>query len=175
MKTNTNTLVKTSMMLALTLVFQIGFRQFAQPLVGPLVNMTLILTAMYVGKAPGAMVGIITPLVAFMLGIIGIIQLVPLIAIGNVLLVVMYAFVADIVNYKWRKYSGVVVAALFKFIFLYVGARALLPLIMAKVPEPIYITFGVSQFVTALIGGIIAVVISGFIPLPIGKYKNVEK
>ncbi len=62
-------MVRTALLLALALVFQIGFSQFAQPVVGPLVNMTLFIATITVGTISAIIVGSLTPLVAFMLGI----------------------------------------------------------------------------------------------------------
>lgn len=162
----TNQLVKTGLMLALALVFQIGFRSFAQPLVGPLVNMTLILTVIYVGTVSGVIVGTVTPLVAFILGLMPMVPLVPVIAIGNALLVVMFGFSLQLLSkYKWHSYMAVVISAVFKFTFLYVAVRAVLPLFLEKVPAPIVAAFGIAQLYTALAGGLVAVLLMTFLPM----------
>lgn len=169
----TRDLVMTGMMLALALVFQIGFRQFAQPLVGPLVNMVLILTVIYVGVPSGVLVGALTPLVAMILGIMGLPVLVPVIAVGNSLLVVMFETVNKwLGKFSWHMYAAFVVAAIFKFIFLYTAVRSLVPLVMPKVPAPILAAFGVSQLYTALIGGFMAIMIYLVLPKQLRKKRR---
>lgn len=64
----TKKLVQTGLMLALALVFQVGFASFAQVAVGPLVNMVLIITAIMVSPISAILVGVLTPLVAFLMG-----------------------------------------------------------------------------------------------------------
>lgn len=165
MKISNRELTMTALMLALALVFQIAFRAFAQPLVGPLINMTLILTVLYIGVWSGTFVGALTPIVAFTLGIIPVPILAPIILVGNCLLVVMFETTTKWIKVEpWNRYIGVVVASLFKFVFLYISVRALLPLFMPKVPEPLLLSFGFSQLYTALIGGVLAMIIYTFIP-----------
>ncbi len=161
----TRQIVMTGMMLALALVFQIGFRQFAQPLVGPLVNMTLILTTLYVGASSGVLVGIITPVIALMMGIIGMPLLVPFIAIGNCLLVVAFDGTNKLLGkIAWKHIPAVAAGAIFKFIFLYIGVRYLLSLFIPKVPAPLLSTFGIAQLYTALVGGSVAIILYRLIP-----------
>ena len=83
-------LTRTAVLLALALVFQIGFTQFAQPAVGPLVNMTLLVAAVVVGSIPAIIIGCLTPLMAFLLGIMPLLPLVPFIMLGNAILIVSF-------------------------------------------------------------------------------------
>ncbi len=150
-------LVQTGIMIALALVFQIGFASFAQPAVGPLVNMVLFITTIMVGPLAALCVGLITPLAAFLLGIMKLFPLVPVIMIGNSLLVVVFYYTR--LRVKFGDYIGIILAALFKFIFLMTAVRHILPLILAKVPSPIVAAFGINQFITALIGGVLALIV----------------
>jgi len=161
---STQKLVRTSMFLAVALVFQIGFRQFAQPLVGPLVNMTLILATLVVGPISAIIIGIITPLVAFVLGIVGVPFLVPLIGIGNALFVGCFYLAKKNIKVTWSSWPSIVLASVVKFGFLYVAARALLPLVLPKVPAPLLATFSLPQLYTALLGGALAIIIYRFLP-----------
>lgn len=155
---NVRKLVQTGLMIALALVFQIGFASFAQSVVGPLVNLVLFVSVMMIGPLAGVTVGVITPLVAFLVGIMPLAPLVPVIMIGNALLVVVFHFSKQTI--KFGEYIGVVLAALFKFIFLATAVRQLLPLVMPKVPPKIIAAMGINQFITALVGGVIALVVA---------------
>ncbi|MBS4535239.1 ECF transporter S component [Clostridium sp. D2Q-14] len=160
---STKKLVRTALLLSLALIFQIGFRQFAQPLVGPLVNMTLVLATLIVGPVSGIIIGILTPTVAFMLGIIALAPLIPIIIIGNSLLVVIFYLVNDKLKFKGKEWISIILASLFKFTFLAVGVRTILPLFLLKVPSVIIATFTLPQLYTALVGGALALIIYPFI------------
>ncbi|MFZ7131853.1 MAG: ECF transporter S component [Eubacteriales bacterium] len=156
---NTNKLVRTALLLALALLFQIGFLQIAQPLVGPLVNMTLILATLIVGAASGIFIGIITPVVAFAMGIIGIAPLIPLIIIGNTLWVVIFYIFNDMIKVKGNKWMGIIAGAFVKFSFLAISVRTVLTIFMPKVPPAVIATFTLPQLYTAFLGGTIALLI----------------
>ncbi|RKD32082.1 ECF transporter S component [Thermohalobacter berrensis] len=156
-------LVRTAILLALALVFQIGFRAFAQPLVGPLVNMVLILSAALVGTVSGVLVGCFTPLIAFAFGIMPLFPLVPFIMIGNSLLVIVFNAIRTRVS-NYGDYVGIVVAAFVKFVFLAFSVRQLLSLFIPKVPPKIIAAFSLPQLFTALIGGIVALIVIKFLP-----------
>lgn len=152
-------LVQTSLMLALSLVFQIGFANFAQPVVGPLVNMVLFITAALVSPWSAIAVGIITPLMAFIVGIMPMFPLVPVIMIGNGVLVAAFSYCYHQPKLKFGEYIGVVVAALFKFLFLATAIRHIVPLFVPKVPPTLVTALSFNQFVTAIIGGVIALIV----------------
>ena len=156
---DTKKLVRSSLLLALALIFQIGFRQFAQPLVGPLVNMTLILTVLIVGPTSGIMVGTFTPIIAFIAGIIAVLPLIPIIIIGNGLLVIVFYFFNSKLSFKKKSLISLILAAFIKFLFLAFSVRTILPLFIPKVPPVLIATFSLPQLYTALIGGILALAI----------------
>ena len=103
--------------LRLALVFQIGFASFAQIVVGPLVNMVLFITVMMVSPVSAMLVGVLTPLIAFLLGIMGMFPLVPVLAIGNMLLVIVFSLFYRQKNLFLNEYIGLFVSALVKFVF----------------------------------------------------------
>lgn len=162
---STKKLVTVGLMLAIALVFQIGFSQFAQTLVGPLVNMTLIITVVVTGIPGGAMVGIFTPIAAFALGIVPFLPIIPFVIIGNVIYVTAFGLVRDKFKTIWAGYDAVVVAAVLKFGFLALAIRWLVPLLTPKVPPALVQTFTLPQLVTALIGGALALIIMKFLPI----------
>ncbi len=155
----TKKLVRTAMMIALALVFQLGFRAFAQPMVGPLVNMTLIITVLFVGVYPALLVGLITPVVALMVGIMNVPVLVPFIVVGNAMYVLIFGFSMGQLRFNYKEIVSVIVAAVIKFAFLYTAIRTLVPVFMEKVPPKLVATFSFPQLYTALLGGILAVIV----------------
>lgn len=160
----TNKLTRSAMLLALTLVFQIGFRQFAQPLVGPLVNMMLLLSTMIVGIPMAIVIGCLTPIIAFLSGIMGVLPLVPMIAVANTIYIVVFGLII-------KKKEGILYEAIAlalgagaKFLFLFIAVRTLLPLFIAQVKPPVIAAFSFPQLWTALIGGLLALVIIKLLP-----------
>lgn len=160
---STKKLVRTALLLSLALIFQIGFRQFAQPLVGPLVNMTLLLAVLIVGPISGVIIGVLTPVVAFTLGIIGLAPLMPIIAIGNSLFVLIFYLVKENLNSKGEGWIAMILASIVKFGFLAMAVRIMLPLFLPKVPPAVIATFTLPQLYTALVGGGLALIIYPFI------------
>ncbi|MTI65023.1 MAG: ECF transporter S component [Firmicutes bacterium] len=174
-KISTAYITRTGLLLALALIFQIGFRGFAQPAVGPLVNLTLILSAGIVGTLAGVIVGCLTPLIALSFGIIGIPILVPFIMIGNSLLVIIFNLIRKRITLG-GEYVGLALAALGKFLFLAFSVRYLLDLftqknIPPKIMAKLTVMFGLPQLYTALVGGIVAVIVMKLIPDSL-KLKN---
>jgi len=160
----TRTLVTTGIMLAIALVFQLGFAQFAQTLVGPLVNMTLILTTVLVGIPAGIIVGCCTPIAAFALGIMPLLPVLPVVAAGNALLVILFGLVHHHLKQNWTDIPAVIAGALAKFALMALAIRFIVPIFVPKVPVKLIQTFSLPQLVTALIGGALAIIILRFLP-----------
>ena len=89
-KTNIRWLTRTAILLAIALVFQMG--GFPQFITGPMVNTVLYLAAMVVGWQGGVLIGIFTPVIAAMRGILPppLTPLIPFIALGNGALVALF-------------------------------------------------------------------------------------
>ncbi len=155
---STSYIARTGILLALAVIFQVGFRSFAQPLVGPLVNMTLIISVLSVGMVSGLTIGCFTPMIAFFMGIMPIFPLVPIIMLGNAIFVSIFSFISDRTS-DAGVYLALVVAAVFKFAFLAFSVRRLLVFFIPKVPAKIIAAFSLPQLYTALAGGIIAIVL----------------
>ncbi len=160
----TRTLVTTGIMLAMALVFQLGFAQFSQPLVGPLVNMTLFLTVVLVGMPAGILVGCCTPLAAFALGIMPMLPIVPVVMLGNTLLVLAFRWVRKLVKAPLGDIVAVGAGAVLKFAVLAIAIRTILPMILPKVPPALVQTFSLPQLLTALVGGALAIIMLRFLP-----------
>lgn len=155
----TKKLVQTGLMLALALIFQIGFASFAQVAVGPLVNMVLLITVMMVSPISAVLVGTFTPIIAFFVGVIPLPPLVPVIAIGNALLVIVFSLFYSKKKIKFSEYLGLVAGAFVKFAFLAMAIRLIVPMFVAKVPGPLVTALSFNQFITAMVGGVLALVI----------------
>ncbi|WP_350343913.1 ECF transporter S component [Proteinivorax tanatarense] len=160
---NTNYLVKTALLLALALVFQIGFSQFAQPAVGPLVNMTLFLAAITVGTMSGILVGSLTPLIAFMLGIMPLFPLVVFIIVGNIILVTLFSIVQKAIKidrHIIKQAIGVLCGAIVKFAFLAISVRYFVTFFIEEVPPHLIEMLTFPQLYTALVGGALALLLA---------------
>lgn len=161
-------LTRTAVLLALALVFQIGFTQFAQPAVGPLVNMTLLVAAVVVGSAPAIVIGCLTPLMAFVLGIMPLLPVVPFIMIANAIYILSFNLIRKSIP-KYGDIVGVIVAASLKFAFLAISIRYFVTFFVEKIPPKLVTAFTLPQLYTALIGGFLAIVIvkylSGYLKL----------
>lgn len=162
-KITTSYLTRTGLLLALALVFQIGFRAFAQPAVGPLVNMILIISGGLVGTLSGIIVGCLTPLIAFFVGIMPKFPLIPFIMVGNALLVIVFNYIRNKIP-EWGAYLGFIAAAFVKYVWLAFSVRYLVKLFMPKVPAKLIVALSLPQLYTALIGGLLAVLIMKILP-----------
>jgi hypothetical protein len=139
-------ITRTAILLAIALVFQMG--GFPQLITGPLVNTVLYLSAMIVGWPGGVLIGIFTPVVAAMRGILPppLAPLIPFIALGNGVLVVLFFWLKS-----KSKILGIFVASIVKFLVLATAVN-----LLVQVPPPVAQMMSFPQFITALVGGIIA-------------------
>lgn len=163
----TRFVTRTGVLLAIALVFQFVKlpAPFGQWITGPAVNAVLILAAAYVGLSGGILIGLLTPLFAFLAGVITIpppiaVFIIPMIMIANMVLVLVFHFARRINNYV-----GVILAAPAKFLTFYLALHYVLVWLTVKLPEPLVVAFGVTQLFTALIGGLIAALIISRYPL----------
>lgn len=155
-----NFITRTAILLALTLVFQM-LRQFIPMsnilsifIVGTLVNACLAVSAKMVGLWGGLIISIVAPIVAFLQGHLKFIWMIPVVAIGNAILVAAFAlFKSD--------YFALIIGALTKFVFLFLSVTLLLRYIKIPAAAAKLMSFSFSwpQLVTALLGGIIALAV----------------
>lgn len=165
----TKNLVQAALLLAIAIAFQFVGKNFpnSQVFVGPAVNAVLILATFAAGTSYGIMVGILTPLLAFVLGqlnpILG--PFVPFIMLGNALYVLCYGLLKNkgiIFNYL-----GFIVGSFVKFAFLYISSTKIIHLLHIGTSGKSSSVFGklllktmtTPQLITALLGGFIAAVI----------------
>ncbi len=171
-------ITETAILLALLLVFQVVTKPLGQLVTGSLVNLVLIVAVMVAGLASGLTIAIVSPILASILGISPLWVLVPFIALGNTVLVLLWHFIANSKKGKMAVNYGIawITAAVAKFAVLFVGvALVLVPLIL-KLPEPkasvISGSFSFPQLFTALIGGAVAMLIIPVLKKAVGNGKK---
>ena len=163
-------ITETAVMLALLVAVQgITAGLGNQFITGSCVNLVLAVTALMVGLWGGVAVAAVSPFVAFLLGIgPKFIQLVPIVAVGNLVLVLIYALVlGGKAKALWFQGAVLVGAAVAKFLTLYLlMVKLVVPALVAggtlpqKAAAAMSVQFGWPQLVTALIGGAIALAIT---------------
>ena len=136
-----------AMMIALIVVVQqIGI----QYIVGPAVNGILVFSVMFLGLKYAIVVSLASPFLAHLFGIMPILLVVPFIALSNMVYVIVLQY-----TYKTNIYVSILLAAFIKFLVLYLAVNYFI-----EVPSPVKIALGTPQFYTALIGGIIGVLLA---------------
>lgn len=152
-------LTKTAVLLALALVFQIGLSSFSQPVVGPLVNMVLILAVLTVSRGAAVIIGCLTPLAAYMLGIMPLLPVLPIIMIGNLMLVIVFNLL-----YFNNKWLAVLSASIAKFFVMALLIRFIAYTVFSSIPTPLITAFSMPQFYTAFLGGVMALIVHQYLP-----------
>lgn len=156
-------LTQTSILLAIALVFQMtgskipGINQY---IVGSVINAVLLLTTYLCGTFYGASMAVLTPWTALLVGQLkpALAPFIPFIMLGNLILVICFGLLSK--KGAFGKYLGVICAALFKYIFLYLSALKLLFFFKLNLPsaaaKSLSTAMGITQLFTAVIGGVIA-------------------
>lgn len=137
-------LTRTALLLALTLVIQM--LRLPQPITGTGVNLFLYMAVFLVGITSGSIIGLLTPIIALSLGIMGFAPLIPFIIVGNLSLVIVFGLLKD-----RNKYLAVIVAAVVKFIILVAAVNLII-----QVPPKAAQMMQLPQLFTALGGGALA-------------------
>ena len=165
-------ITETAVMLALLVALQALTKPMGQIVTGSFVNTVLAVTARVVGLSGGITVALISPVLAYLLGIAPQILTVPAIMVGNTVFVVLLAVLAGKDSKKLaRRVIAWLAAAVMKFAALYgivgglicgVFAESLLASGALKAPmlKALPATFSWPQLITALIGGGLALVIT---------------
>lgn len=136
-----------------------------QYITGSLVNCVLAVAVLVGGFWSGITVALVSPFFAFLLNIgPKLIQVVPAIAVGNVIFVIVLSQLFGKNHPLWRQALTVLGAAGMKFAVLYVAVNyVVIPLMGAALPAKqaaaFQVMFSWPQAVTALIGGTLAMLI----------------
>ena len=164
-------ITETAVMLALLIALQALTKPMGQLITGSCVNAVLAVSALVGGLSCGLTVAVISPVLAYLLGIAPQILTVPAIMVGNAVYVVLLSVLADETGRNALKQAiAWVVAAAAKFAALYLivvkiicgvlsenllAAGTLKPPMLEMLPA----TFSWPQLFTALIGGAVALLI----------------
>ena len=174
-------LTSTAMMIAVLVSLQYVTKPMGQLVTGSCVNLVLAVTALVVGLSGGVTVALVSPVMAYLLGIAPQILTVPAIMVGNTVFVwLLHALVSRSEGKVAVHVAAWVLAAVAKFVALYFIVSKLICGVLADslmasgaLKEPMLkalpATFSWPQLITALIGGGIALVIVPVIKKAIKK------
>ena len=170
MSKNVRWITETAVMLALLIALQALTKPLGQLVTGSCVNAVLAISVLLAGLGSGITIAVISPVLAFLLGIAPQLVTVPAIMVGNTVFVVLLYFIAGKNNGIGQRIAAWLVAAAAKFATLYIlvvkiicglAAAPLLANGMLKEPmlKMLPKMFALPQLFTALIGGGIALLI----------------
>ena len=171
MRKNVRWITETAVMLALLIALQALTKPLGQLVTGSCVNAVLAISVLLAGLGSGITVAVISPVLAYLLGIAPQILTVPAIMVGNAIYVVLLNVLADKTGKNLVKQAiAWVVAAAAKFAALYlivvkiicgVLSENLLAAGTLKAPmlNALPATFSWPQLFTALIGGAVGLLI----------------
>lgn len=171
MKKKLRFITETAIMLALLVTLQALTKGFGQLVTGSCVNAVLAVSVLIGGVGCGITVALLSPVLAYLLGIAPVIVTVPVIMAGNAVFVLLLRLLtAGNGRPIWKQVLGWLAASAAKFALLYLLAAkvvcgllapALLSAGVMKEPmlKALPVTFGWPQLFTALIGGGIALLI----------------
>ena len=164
-------ITETAIMLAVLVTLQALTKPMGQLVTGSCVNAVLAISVLVGGLTSGLTVAIISPVLAYLLGIAPQILTVPAIMVGNTVFVVLLALLADKDGKNIiRQVIAWIASAGAKFTVLYLIVAKIIcgvmsePLLASgtlKAPmlQALPATFSWPQLITALIGGAVALVI----------------
>ena len=164
-------ITETALMLALLVSLQAITKPLGQLVTGSCVNAILAIAALVGGLSSGLTVALISPVLAFLLGIAPQILTVPAIMAGNCVYVLMLSLLAGKSGtHPVKLVVAWVASAAAKFSTLYILVAQLICGVLAEsliasgamkppMVQALPVTFGVPQLITALFGGAVALLI----------------
>ena len=163
MKSKTRWITETAIMLAMLVILQAVTKSAGQLVTGSCVNAVLAVSTLLSGCSSGLTVALLSPFVAFALGIgPQLLPIVPAIALGNAVYVLLLSRLCGRKPPMWRCCLAVAGSAGAKFLTLYLVVVKLLCSIL-PLKQPQIATFSTMfawpQLITALIGGAAALLI----------------
>jgi len=152
MKISLNTLTRTAILLGIALAIQ-ALRLPAQ-LTGIAINAILFSAAMLIHPLAGIVIGLITPWIAVVTGIMALAFMAPFIMAANATLVLLFWVFKD-----KSQFVAVISGALGKYAFFILTTNILVGIIGKQLPPPALVVFGLQQLVTAVAGGLLALIV----------------
>lgn len=164
-------IVETGVLLAVLVALQAVTKPLGQIVTGSCVNMVLAISAMLCGLGSGAVVALVSPVLAFLLGIATNVVTVPAIMLGNLSFVAVLSLpgllkkdTLRIRGAAWLAGAAVKFALLYLVVAKIICGVASAPLLASgvlkeKMLAVLPATFGVMQLITALIGGGVALAV----------------
>lgn len=156
-------ITKTASCMALLIVLQAATTPLGNTLVtGSLVNLMLILSVMAGGLSSGLTVAVMSPVLAKFFGIGPLWAIIPLIALGNAVLSLLWHILGNSRRLQRRATYGLALTtgALAKCAVLYLGiVRLAVPLLRLPAPQAAALSgmFSFPQLFTAVAGGLLAI------------------
>ena len=176
MKLLTKQITQTALLLSICILSQF-FKNLSVYITGPIINICIILAVLMIGLGSGVILSIFTPLTAFFIApspiMSGIPLIMPCVMIGNSILAIsvwVFQKKLQMSTVSLRVIIGIIIGAIFKAVFMGVTIiLILLPLFNGNISVPAQklpilletakVTFSITQFITAFIGGIISYII----------------
>lgn len=156
----------TAVFIALLIVLQAATAPLGNVLItGTIVNLLLIVAVMTCGLASGISVAVISPVLAKFFGIGPLWVLIPFIAAGNIVLVLIWHLIGNknLGSRYTTSVTALISAAAGKFFVLYIGiVRIAIPLLLGLPEQQAAVVskmFSFPQLFTATVGGVIAAMI----------------
>ncbi len=157
-------ITETAVMIAVLVALQWITKPMGQFVTGSCVNLVLGISTLVGGLWCGVTVALLSPFFAFLVGIgPAFLPIVPMVAVGNLVLVLVLHFLAGGKKLGVMSYVAVAVGAVAKFAALWVLiVKLVLPTLglAEKQVAMLSASFSWPQLVTALIGGVLAVTIA---------------
>lgn len=132
-----------------------------QLVTGSIVNATLFIATFVLGLEAGILISFLPSLVSAVVGLLPLplLPMIPYIIIGNIILVFLF-WVLKSKNFL----VGVITGSFIKFLFLLLSSSYIVSFLLHKsLPLPIISMMAWPQLVTALIGGVAAFCLTGFL------------
>ncbi len=161
-------MTQTAVLLALLIAIQAATRPAGQIVTGTCVNALLAIAALLCGTGCGLVVALLSPILAFLLGIAPQMLTVPAIMVGNCLYVVLLG--CRRADSGIKRVAALIVASTAKFVALYALVTGLLCGVLADrlieggllkeaACKTLPAMFSVRQLFTALLGGAVALLL----------------
>ncbi|MCD4705567.1 ECF transporter S component [bacterium] len=155
----TDILIKTNVKIIANFLFLAGLSILIpaffhiQFITGPIINAILFLAVVLIGRSNALLIGIVPSVIALSFGILPALlaPMVPFIMISNAILIMVFSLL------KKNYWLGVLIASTAKFLFLYFSCSIVMELVLKKeLALKVSQILGWTQFVTAILGGVIA-------------------